>query len=194
MANLPLAFGELLGGGIFLVAGITGSSLADVIDGKVTMHPLNVGGGGGGGLGSGVSALAGQVAKAMFPGATFGRTDQGVDLTMSPGTPIHAPAPSKLVGVISNWYAGQPYVWYQITSGPDSGKYYYVAEQFSPVTTQSGATFNAGDVIGHYASSGTAIEAGWATASGQTLAQSTTGYSEGQATTAGQDFRKWLGV
>lgn len=45
MANLPLAFAELLGGGVLAIAGISGASIADVIRGHVTMHPLAAGGG-----------------------------------------------------------------------------------------------------------------------------------------------------
>jgi hypothetical protein len=45
MANLPLAFAELLGGGLLAVAGISGSSIADTIRGHVEMHPFVAGGG-----------------------------------------------------------------------------------------------------------------------------------------------------
>lgn len=40
MANLPLAFGELLAGGVLMVAGATGTSIADTLRGQVTMHPF----------------------------------------------------------------------------------------------------------------------------------------------------------
>lgn len=40
MANLPLAFGELLAGGIFIVAAATGDSLGAVVRGTVQKKPL----------------------------------------------------------------------------------------------------------------------------------------------------------
>jgi hypothetical protein len=47
-------------------------------------------------------------------------------------------------------------------------------------------------VIARYASSGTAIEYGWSTLNGITLARATTGYEEGQVTPAGVSMRNWL--
>src|SRR6185312_1895348 len=43
MANLPLAFGELLAGGVLLTAGISGQPLADVFQGRVTLRHLDAG-------------------------------------------------------------------------------------------------------------------------------------------------------
>lgn len=44
MANLPLAFAELLAGGILIDAGIKGASIADVVKGSATAQPLDLGG------------------------------------------------------------------------------------------------------------------------------------------------------
>ena len=127
----------------------------------------------------------------LLPMATIGRTDQGVDANLRPGDPILAVGRSKVIGIIRNWYSGQPFVWLQLLEGGHAGQYYYVAEQITPSVTP-GQTVNAGQPIGTYSTSGTGLELGWATGSGQTLARATTGYTEGQATPAGQSFRQFL--
>lgn len=125
-------------------------------------------------------------------GATIGRTDMGVDLNLPVGHPIRAIGDSRVVNIYPNWYQGQPYVLLQLLNGPQKGKYYYVAEQIAP-RVRPGQVLHAGDTIGTYASSGTGIEMGWGTPSESTLAQATTGYSEGQVTPAGSSFRNFLG-
>lgn len=129
-----------------------------------------------------------------LPGGHLERTDQGVDISSTPGAPIVAAAPSRLVGVIQNWFDGEPFEWFKITAGPLKGKFWYVAEQINPVTEKPGTNFAEGQTVAHYAQSGTAIETGFATASGQTLARATTGYTEGEATPAGAAFRKAIGA
>jgi hypothetical protein len=47
-------------------------------------------------------------------------------------------------------------------------------------------------VLARFAPSGSCIETGWATRSGWTLAQTTTGYKEGQVTSAGRSFGQFL--
>lgn len=121
----------------------------------------------------------------------LGRTDQGVDLSLSPGDPIRAVGNAQVVGIIQNWFQGQPYLWYKLLDGPDAGRYVYVAEQLVP-HVKPGQIVSAGEMIGTYAGSGTSLETGWATASGATLARSTTGYTEGQQTPAGSSFRAFL--
>lgn len=129
-----------------------------------------------------------------FKGWAVGRTDQGVDLSgVAAGTPIGAIGTSKVVGIIPNWYQGQPYVWLQAIDGPLKGRYYYVAEQITNIA-QPGTTLLNGQPIGYYASSGTGIEAGLATASGSTLARATSGYQEGQPTPAGSLFKQLIGL
>ena len=125
-------------------------------------------------------------------GATLGRTDMGVDLNMRVGAPIRAIGDSKVVNIYPNWFQGQPYILLKLLNGPKAGKYYYVAEQIAP-SVKPGQVLHAGDTIGTYASSGTGIEMGWGTPSESTLAQATTGYSEGQVTGAGSSFRNFLG-
>ena len=119
------------------------------------------------------------------------RTDQGVDAIMPIGAPILAPGPVKILAIIPNWYAGQPLVYWELLNGPDAGRIQYVAEQITNIA-QPGSYLQQGQVIARFASHGTAIEFGWSTINGVTLAQSTTGYTEGQVTPAGRAIRQWL--
>ena len=130
-----------------------------------------------------------------IPGAVMGRTDMGVDANLKPGAPIVAPNDAKVVAVVPNWYKGQPYVAVQILKGPNAGKVMYVAEQINGVP-KAGTIIKKGQPITRYAQSGTGIEIGWASPSNptQTLAQATSGYSEGQQTGAGSNFRSYLGA
>jgi hypothetical protein len=125
------------------------------------------------------------------PGFSEGRTDQGVDYSGKVGEQIKAPGDIKVLGISQNWYKGQPFMWYEITSGDKKGQVDYIAEQFTP-NVKPGETRQEGQVLGTYAPSGTGIEEGFATRSGQTLAMATTGYREGEATRAGQAYRHFL--
>jgi hypothetical protein len=120
-----------------------------------------------------------------------GRTDMGVDFCLSPGDPIRAVGNSVVIGVVRNWFRKQPYIWYELTGGPDAGRYVYVAEQINHLAPV-GATLYAGAVVARYAAKGTCIETGWSSGDGATLAQATTGYSEGQVTVAGVSFARFL--
>lgn len=178
LPNYPLIFLEITVGGILIhkgvpmiSSGLTGSS-ASADTPNVVVSP-----------GGYVSPFTSK--------PSLGRTDQGVDLSLSPGDPIRAIGDAQIVGVIDNWFQGQPFLWYKLLSGPKAGHYVYVAEQFKP-SVRIGDTVRAGDVIGTYASSGTSLETGWATSTGQTLARATTGYTEGQVTPAGSSFKSFL--
>lgn len=100
-----------------------------------------------------------------IPGGVAGRTDQGVDISAKPGTPVVAIAPSRVIGRLANWYAGQPFEWFRILG---TNLYWYAAEQIN-FTAKPGDTVQQGQQIGTYAASGTATEFGWGTASGNTL-------------------------
>lgn len=118
---------------------------------------------------------------------TVGRTDQGVDIGGIPaGTPILAIARERVIGIIPNWYRGQPFIWFKDLA---TGMYNYAAEQIIP-KVRPGQIVEQGQTVAVEAASGTGDEFGYATASGRTLAQATTGYSEGQATPAGQRYRQ----
>lgn len=98
-------------------------------------------------------------------------TDQGVDAVASPGSPIRALADSRVVSIVPNWYAGQPFMVMQILDGPDKGKYWYVSEQIAALP-HIGAVVREGDTVARFADHGTGIEIGWASGRpGQTLAQ-----------------------
>ena len=120
-----------------------------------------------------------------------GRTDMGVDFCLSPGDPIKAVGDGVVTGIQQDWYAGQPYVWYELTSGPYAGRYVYVAEQIK-VAVRVGQTVSAGQVIARFAKTGSCIEAGWSQADGETTAAATTGYTEGQVTDAGVSFARFM--
>ncbi len=120
-----------------------------------------------------------------------GRTDMGVDLCLSAGDPIRALGDGVVTGIIRNWAGREPYVWYELTNGPSAGRYVYVAEQITGLP-RIGQTLRAGDVIARYAKKGTCIETGWSAADGETVAQATTGYTEGQVTVAGVSFAHLL--
>jgi murein DD-endopeptidase MepM/ murein hydrolase activator NlpD len=104
----------------------------------------------------------------------IGRTDMGVDVCLSTGDPIRALGDGVVTGIIRNWAGRQPYVWYELSSGPEAGRYVYVAEQITGLP-RVGQTLHAGDVIARYAKKGTCIETGWSAADGETEAQATTG-------------------
>lgn len=126
-----------------------------------------------------------------FTGAKAERVDQGQDFALKPGAAIRAIGDAKVTAVLPNWYKGQPLVAYDLLSGPAKGRTVYVAEQISPLV-HKGQRVRAGQLIGRYAPHGTGLETGWAKPSGQTLAQATTGYTEGQATPAGTSFSSFL--
>jgi hypothetical protein len=119
------------------------------------------------------------------------RTDQGVDASLPVGAPILAPSRVKVLATIPDWYAGQPLVYFELLDGPDAGRVQYVAEQITDIAP-AGSIVQQGQAIARYAASGTAIEYGWSTLNGVTLARATTGYEEGQVTPAGQSMRGWL--
>jgi hypothetical protein len=119
------------------------------------------------------------------------RTDQGVDATLAVGALILAPSAVKILAIIPDWYAGQPLVYFELLAGPDAGRVQYVAEQITAIA-RPGSILRQGQAIARYAASGTAIEYGWSTLDGVTLARATTGYEEGQVTAAGRSMRDWL--
>ena len=119
------------------------------------------------------------------------RTDQGVDAQLPIGAPILAPGRVKVLAITPDWYAGQPLVYFELLDGPDAGRVQYVAEEITDIA-RPGSILDRGQVIARYAKSGTAIEYGWSTLSGVTLARATTGYEEGEVTPAGRWMRRWL--
>lgn len=130
--------------------------------------------------------------ESPFHGAiNWGRSDQGTDVNLTTGSPITAVGEAEIKGIIPNWFQGEPFIWYKLLNGIDAGKYIYVAEQINKLA-KVGQILKAGQPVAYYAPTGTGIETGWATAGGQTLARSTTGYQEGEATPAGKAFTDFL--
>jgi hypothetical protein len=119
------------------------------------------------------------------------RTDQGVDATMNVGDPILAPCRIKILDIEPDWYLTQPLVYFELLEGAYAGQVQYVAEQITDVAPP-GTILTQGQPIARYAKTGTAIEYGWSTLSGLTLAVATTGYEEGEITPAGRSMRAWL--
>ena len=119
------------------------------------------------------------------------RTDQGVDAQMPVGAPILAPCRIKILAIEPDWYAGQPLVYFELLDGPRAGQVQYVAEEITDIAP-GGTILQQGQPVARYASRGTAIEYGWSTTNGITLARATTGYEEGEITPAGQNMRAWL--
>ena len=121
-------------------------------------------------------AVAGQGrdVNPLAHGWTLTETDQGVDATAKPGTPILAMNDSRVVNVDPAWYKGQPFVQMQILNGPNKGKFWYVSEQitgYHPV----GTVIRQGQPVARFAPTGTGIEIGWGSGrQGQTLTQART--------------------
>jgi hypothetical protein len=126
--------------------------------------------------------------------AQIGRTDMGVDVDLKPGEPIVAIGDSRVLGIKPDWYDGQPYVALQLLNGPLAGHNYYVAEQVD-LAVAAGQIVRQGQVIAHYAPSGTGIEIGWAGPNWeQTLAQAqgNTGDASHNDSPAGLSFHSFL--
>ena len=80
MANLPLAFAEILAGAIVIDAGIKGDSIANVVKGVATQQPLP--GGGAASASGGPGSAGSSTGSSPFPGGwTPNRADQGYDGT-----------------------------------------------------------------------------------------------------------------
>lgn len=152
---------------------------------------------------TGVSATSGGGFVNPFSqvkGLVLGREDMGIDATMQPGSPILAPGDSTFLGLIPDWFDGEPYLAFQLPTGQN----YYLAEQINPIPgLKPGAMIPAGQPIATYAGSGTGIEMGWAGGGSQpgtweqTLAQAEGQASEanpapGASTTYGGSFANWL--
>jgi hypothetical protein len=197
MANLPLAFGELLVGAIILDAGIKGDSIANVVKGQATQHPVSGLGTGASSTGAGFTGGGTGTYVNPIPGATPSRIDQGGDYILPPNGKFLAPGDSQIVAVDQRSGFGQ-YIAAKLIDGPLAGTYYYVAEGISPLV-HVGQTVTAGTAIASSAGSQYGhgvIEAGWANSSNHDpLAQSLPGYAGDQsvgALTAGYSWSRFV--
>jgi peptidoglycan hydrolase-like protein with peptidoglycan-binding domain len=149
-----------------------------------------------------VSAAGNSAGSDPIPGFQIQRDDMGVDASARTGAGIYAPAASKLVQVMRDWYAGEPLLLFQFDAPPAGalGDYWYVAEQIVPVTTSIGTRFQAGQRVASFAASGTGIEIGWGspTSNSRTLAGETdSGASNppsGSTTVWGETFKTVFGI
>lgn len=117
------------------------------------------------------------------------RIDQGVDFGGS--GQFNAIGNSVVDAILPNWYQGQPLVELTLTDGPLKGRQYYVAEGINPLV-KVGEHVAKGQPIAQITGGPTGIETGWGAGGGKTLAQATTGYTEGQQTQAGQSYSQFL--
>lgn len=204
MANLPLAFAELLAGGVLVVAGSTGDTIGQVMRGEIVQNPLpgssDATSQSSSSSGAGTAAVgAGQYVNPMPNVASWQRVDQGIDATITGN--YRAIGRSKILAAdpSSAGWKGGGYVAAQLLDGPYAGSVYYVAEGIKPLVTV-GQEVAAGDPIATPVRSpynngivGN-LETGWANPQSprQPLAQVTGGYSEGEVTAAGASFDAFL--
>ncbi|HET7047875.1 MAG TPA: hypothetical protein VFI54_06345 [Solirubrobacteraceae bacterium] len=201
--NQALSFGLLLAGGVLLESALTGSGLADVVQGKAGSIPTSGATIGGTAVGTpGVATVGAAIANAAgyvnpFAGASVKaeRIDQGVDYAGTGN--IGAIGAGVITEVFpygggSGWPGGG-YVEYKLLSGPQAGKLIYVAEGVRP-TVVKGQSVKAGQIIATLVpGSSTGIETGLGSGAGTgTYASQHGGYSEGELTAAGQWFSNFL--
>lgn len=197
MANLPLAFAEILAGAIILDAGYKGDSITNVVLGKATQHPFlpTPSGGSSSSSSGGTGGYVNPV-----PGASPSRVDAGGDYVLPQGGKFVAPGDSTIVAVDQRSGFGN-YIAAELTSGPLAGTFYYVAEGVTSAV-RVGQHVTTGQTIAN-ASTGLygygVIEAGWAGNATQgnhdPLAHFLAGYSGDQSQpslTAGYSWAKFV--
>jgi hypothetical protein len=196
--NMALAFGALVAGAVVIdygrksvTSGLAAGAAAGAAGTPASSGATPAGSGAGAQTSAGETLNPSGYIDPLPNVVRWERTDQGVDADLASGSSIVAPGNVQIMGVIPGWYAGQPLVWWKLLTGPLAGTYQYVAEQITDIAPV-GSTVNQGQPIAKWAASGSGIEYGEATASGETEAMATTGYKEGYATTAGNAMRKWL--
>lgn len=193
-ANIRASISNLFAEGGYVTGGTTGTAddvLARVSRGELIVPAGLVSAGAVDHLRGLIPGFAGGgYVNPIPPGAIPERIDQGVDFAGS--GPILAIGNARIIETGGGGWPGGPFMSYQLTSGPDSGRFVYVAENIRPVV-RAGQTVSAGQVIANMFNGGTGIEIGWAASGGfQTLARVTSGYHEGQVTPAGSDFEALL--
>ncbi len=219
--NQAVSFGFLFGGGILLTRALTGSSYADILKGHPGTvgtggHDFGgVGSSGVAGVGTAVGNLTGANAAAVNAatgagginpvqarGVNVERIDQGRDFaTNVPGGTIVSPTPGQIVATVPlgrGWEGGAAVVEHLA-----SGAYQYWEEGVIP-TVHAGQNVAQGQTIariipgfhagveGGFAAPTSSPGANYIGGGYTTLAQATTGYTEGEVTKAGQAFAAWL--
>jgi murein DD-endopeptidase MepM/ murein hydrolase activator NlpD len=168
------------------------------------------GGGGSGGSGGGLSpALSGGATLRAHhraqgctaaPGAYVnpirgiawipGRTDMGVDFSVTRHKPIVAIGDAKVRGSDDNsgWPGGH-FLYYKLLDGDHAGDFIYVAETMNRMVP-AGTYVPAGGRIATALPGGTGTEWGWANRFGQPRAAAC--YSEGMKTNSGAEMARFL--
>lgn len=120
-------------------------------------------------------------------GLVAGRTDQGVDF--SGRGSLFAIGAGEITNVFNSGWPGGVFIGEKLATG----KYVYYAEDIN-ASVHVGESVSAGQLVGVATGGPSGIEIGYAAApgTGESLAASTTGYTEGQVTAAGQEFRALL--
>ena len=181
MANLPLAFAETLAGGVLLTAGISGSSIADVFAGNITLKGPSSSSGGA------APSAGGPASGALKKWGPVGRTDQGVDFTINGPIPWPSSTPAKVESIHGSGWPGGGWMALRLQDG--TNRLVFVAENITP-TVRVGQLVHEGDQI---ATGHGGLEAGWAANPfGSALAHAH--YHEGDVTAEGRDFKTWLGL
>jgi hypothetical protein len=130
-----------------------------------------------------------------FPSGSWERTDQGVDFggagniqAVGAGQIVYVGTGAKSTG----WPGLGTYILEKLAQPYQGHQYVYYAEDINPSVRQ-GQSVNVGSLIGKATGGSTGVELGFGSSTPNvSYARSTTGYTEGQATTAGSLFRNFL--
>lgn len=185
--NLPVAFASIFAGAVVIRYG------TDNVKQAFASSPAGSPSGSGSGSpsGSGSAKVGAGGGAHPLPGVTlWERTDQGVDASAKPGSPVQSIYTGVVSMIVPDFYNGQPAVVVDTPGLPGGATGIYYAEQLLP-NVHVGEHVSAGEQIGTVAPSGTGLELGlWKGT--RTLAQATTGYTEGAVTHAGVLMRELL--
>ena len=149
---------------------------------------------GGGGVGASTSpcasATAGYVNPIRGKAWIVGRTDMGVDYSVTRHKPIVAIGDAKIRGSDnrSGWPGGH-FLYYKVLDGSHAGRFIYVAETMGRMLPE-GTVVSAGERIATAYPGGTGTEWGWANRLGQPRAAPC--YSEGMKTNSGAEMARFL--
>ena len=175
-----------LGGGLTAIAAI--ASLPSGASGT------GCGGDSGGGVGATASPCASATTGYVNPirGTAWipGRTDMGVDYSVTRHKPIVAIADAKIRGSDnrSGWPGGH-FLYYKLLDGSRAGNFIFVAETMGRMLPK-GTVVAAGERIATAYPGGTGTEWGWANRLGQPRAAPC--YSEGMKTNSGAEMARFL--
>lgn len=121
------------------------------------------------------------------------RVDQGVDYGSLAVSPVYAIGNGVVMHTADGGWPGGWFNVYKLTDGPAAGKFVFVAEE-CPAAVKIGQKVTSGTVICNMAAGSYTIEMGWAAdpSQGGGLALAHSEYTEGLATSYGQNFSKLL--